>query len=155
MNKITKILIFACVALTLGYFYSKNVDAARNFMVNNVISKGFTSEMVPHPGLDPKSYARFSSMTEALICTGHCLIYDVILTSGTAGADYAIIRDTTAVNGSGAEIVAKLTAGTNGAPVSLAAGNPNAFPIMTTLGITADLSTAGSNELLIIYKDMD
>ena len=154
MNKINKFLILVVIGLAFGYFY-KTVDAARDFKINDVITKGFTAEMVPHPGFDIKSYSRFNSTTVAVICTGKCLVYDIIISSGTAAVDYAIIRDSATANGSGSEIIGKFLSVSGGAPTALAAGNPNAFPFMTSLGITVDQSAAGAFETLILYKDMD
>jgi hypothetical protein len=152
----TKKIIFGIFAVTLvvvGYaFRTEAITYGKNVFAVMQSERG---NEVLHPGAMLKDYSRFSSVTEALICTGKCAIFDVIMTSGADGA-YAVISDTTAVNGTGAAIVGKMEFDGTGIPKSLAAGNPNAFPIVTKLGITADLSSvAAGEEILIIYKDLD
>ena len=102
----------------------------------------------------PKSYARFSSTTEAVICTGKCLIYDVIMASGADGA-YAILSDTIAVNGTGDKIFAKAEFDGTGIPKSYF-GASKGVPFMTERGLALDLSSVGAGEeLLILFQDLD
>lgn len=151
MNKITKLLLAITLGLSLGY----GINAARSFPSINGITKDESSgKSVPHPGFDLKQFSRFASVTEASICTGKCMIYDILLTSGVA-ASYAVIYDSAPATAGTTVIVTALHF--NGTtPVSLAAGNPNAFPIATTRGIGIDLSSVSAGEeALVLYKDLD
>lgn len=151
MNKITKLLIAITLGLSLGY----GIQAARSFpSINGITTDASTGKSVSHPGFDIKQFSRFASVTEASICSGKCLIYDVLLTSGVA-ASYAILYDSAPATAGTTVIVSALHF--NGTtPVSLAAGNPNAFPIATTRGLGIDLtSVSAGEEVLVLYKDLD
>lgn len=152
MNKITKLLLAITLGLSLGY----GINAARSFPSMNGITKDESSgKSVTHPGFDIKTFARFASVTEASICTGKCLVYDMILHSGADGA-YAIVYDSAPATAGTTTLIGKLEFDGTGKPTSLAAGNPNAFPFVTTRGLGMDLSsvTAGE-EVSILYKDLD
>ena len=145
-----KNLVIACLALFAfaGFGYT----AIRKVMVN--VLQADSGREILHPGAALKSYANFASTTEAVICTGRCVLFDVILASGADGA-YATIRDSATADGSGPVILSKMEFDGSGSG-ALSVGNPNAFPIVSNLGITLDLSsTAGGEEVLVIYKDLD
>lgn len=145
-----KNLIIACLALFAfaGFGYT-----AMSKVLVNVLQADSGREIL-HPGAAMKSYKNFASTTEAVVCTGRCALFDVIQASGADGA-YAILRDSATADGSGLPIVSKMEFDGTGHG-ALAIGNSNAFPIVTNLGITVDLSsTAGGEEVLIVYKDLD
>lgn len=150
MNKITKLLLAITLGLSLGY----GINAARSFpSINGITKDESQGKSVPHPGFDIKQFARFASVTEDDICTGKCLIYDVLLTSGAAGS-YAVLYDSAPATAGTTVIVSALHF--NGTVRSLAAGNPSAFPIATTRGLGIDLSSVSTGEeALILYKDLD
>jgi hypothetical protein len=76
------------------------------------------------------------------------------MASGADGA-YAILADTIAVNGTGTPILAKAEFDGTGIPKSYF-GNSKGVPFMTSIGLTADLSSvANGEELLILYQDLD
>ena len=107
---------------------------------------------IAHPGAMAKSYTRLASATGVVVCTGECLLFDVILTSG-ASSSYAVIENTgTAESLDAVVFKAKFSGST---PVALSNGS-NAFPILFDTGITADLSSASAGEeITVIYKDLD
>ena len=142
--------VFAIGLLVTGYaFKTEAIIYAKNAFAVMQSDRG---NEILHPGAMPKSYARFSSTTEAVICTGKCAIFDVIFTSGADGA-YAVLRDTVAVDATGIPLMLKAEFDGTG----IAKGLPsNGLPFVTTIGLTADLSSvSGGEELLILYKDLD
>ena len=140
-------------AAIVGVFYSIGSSDIVKKAVE--VLKTDSSKEILHPGAALKSYDYFSSTDEAVVCSGRCALYDVITASGADGS-YVVIRDTATADGSGSSIMSKLEFDGTGIAKSLAAGNPNAFPIVTTYGISVDLSSVGSNEqILVIYKDLD
>jgi len=140
-------------AAIVGVFYSiGSTDIVKKAVE---VLKTDSSKEILHPGAALKSYDFFTSTTEAVVCTGRCALFDVITASGADGA-YVMIRDTATADGSGNYIMKQLEYDGTGIAKSLAAGNPNAFPIVTTYGISVDLSSvAGGEHILVIYKDLD
>lgn len=148
MEKTLKLVVVCALIFSLGYM---GLDAAKSYKVQDVTMDQNNNAV--HPLSEGKSYTNFASTTEAVICTGRCLLYDIILSSGADGA-YAIIKDSATADGSGSDIFARLEF--DGTGIQSMAQGSNAFPIVTSKGITADLSSVGSNEeLLIIWKDLD
>lgn len=149
-----KILILGAFVVVTVLAYTHGVTAAA--YAKNVLF-GVQSERgqeVLHPGAMAKSFYRFASVTEDDICAGKCMVFDVLLTSGVSSS-YAVLYDSAAATAGTTVIVSALHF--NGTtPVSLAAGNPNAFPIVTTRGLGIDLSSVSAGEeALILYKDLD
>lgn len=148
MKKLIISLFVVGFIFALGYV---GASAVRSFKVQDVAMDQNGNAV--HPSLLGKTYAQFSSTTEAVVCTGKCLIHEIILSSGADGA-YAIVKDSATADGSGDDIFAQLEFDGTGHLVM--SGGSNAFPIQTTLGITLDLSSVGSNEeILIVYTDLD
>lgn len=149
-----KLIILGAIVVTSVLAYQHGATAAaytKNVLLGVQSERG---QEVLHPGAMAKSYSRFASVTDAVICTGKCMVFDVLLTSGVA-ASYAVLVDSNATSNASATIVSALHF--NGTTtVSLAAGNPNAFPIVTTYGIGLDLSSVSAGEeVLVLYKDLD
>jgi len=146
MKNITKLLV--AVALVLSVVYG--VNAARSFSVWNV-AVDQNSNALSHPGFEGKSFANFASTTESAVCTGKCLIYDIIMSTGAG--DLTVYDSTTTTLPTGHAIFASF--GFTASPVAMSAAS-GGFPIVTHHGIAVDLSSvAGGEEVLIVYKDLD
>ena len=150
-----KNIILSVVVVALAVIgYTNGVTAAGYVKDAARVLKSLQGHEILHPGVMEKSYYKFASTTEAVVCTGKCMVFDVILTSGADGA-YAVLRDTATADGSGTTIVSKLEFDGSGHG-SLSGNNPNAFPFVTTTGLSIDLSSvSGSEEALVLYKDLD
>lgn len=149
-KNITMLLAVIALAVIGFTYHAEAVSYAKN--VVQVMQSPRGNE-VQHSTAYGKTYSRFSSVTEASICTGKCLIYDVILASGADGA-YVILYDSAPATAGTTTIVGKLEFDGTGHG-SLSQGS-NAFPIVTTRGIGIDMSSvSGSEEALVIYQDLD
>lgn len=129
------------------------VYSARSFRQFSV-SVDQHGAVLQHPGFEGKSHYRFASTTEAKPCTGQCLLYDIIMSSGDAQA-YAIIYDSSTASANTSVVFGKLMFGATDGGRSVSQGSV-AFPILFTYGIGIDLSSVGaSEEVTLIYKDLD
>ena len=156
MNKKLIFTVIAAFVLALSYFGTSNaVSYLKNVYQT---AQTTTGEKVLHPGALLKSYYNFSSATEAVGCTGTCALYDIITMAGADG-DYLTVRSSGTADGSGTAIFSQLEFDGTGIAKSLAAGNPNAFPIVSTNGLTLDITYATTasttGEVLMVYKDLD
>jgi len=152
MKNTTKILLLAFV---FGSAFGATHSLMASTKVKNVVDVPVSvrDAEILHPGAMPKSYSRFASTTEAMICTGVCEIYDIIMSSGSVD-QYAIVYDSAAAVAGTTTIISRLEFEANRG--SLATGNPNAFPFRTTRGLALDLSSVASQEeVLVLYRDLD
>jgi len=97
------------------------------------------------------SIAESSTTTETVICSGNCILYGILLSSGATGS-YAVIRDTATADASGDVLLPNLffTAGANVRPLD------GLKPMFFTYGISIDISDASTGEhALVIYRDVD
>jgi hypothetical protein len=147
MKKNILIAVLAVIA-TVGYGYTANL--VKN--VSTVLLSERGNEVL-HPGAIGKSYKHLASATGVVVCTGKCLLFDVILDSG-ATSSYATIEDTyTAEAGTNSVFVAAF--GGAGVTKALSVGSM-AFPVTFDYGITLDLSSVAAGEhATVIYKDLD
>lgn len=133
------------VGVFASFVYSSNLKKAVEVMQTQ-------EGEIRSPQAVGKSYARFASTTEAVICSGKCMLFDAIISSGAAGA-YARVRDAATADGTG-DMIANLVIDGNGR-AALSQGS-YAFPILTGNGISLDFSSiANREEALVIYQDMD
>lgn len=149
MNKITKLLLAIALGISLGY----GVNAARSFTVWNMPVSQNGREL-SHPGFEGKSFKQVVGGTATVVCTGKCLLYDVLMSSGAA-TDYETIIDSSAVANASVTIADKIMfTPTENYEASLAKGS-GAFPILCNYGITVDQTGTAGAEVLVIYKDLD
>lgn len=154
---IKKIVVFGVLvaSFAFGLAHVKDVKAGfKSFGGYDVpMSRQGDIQMLPEYWAS-KPYI-FNSTTEAVVCTGNCIIDAIMLSSGAVGS-YAIIRDTATADGSGTQVLPVLQF-----EASATTGIYQSFPlngvkVMTTKGITVDLSTTGNYEVATIwYRDLD
>lgn len=150
MKKTTFLAVIAVAVIGFA-FKAEALTYAKNVFASMVSESG---REVLHPGAMVKSKYRFSSTDEAQVCTGKCMVFDIVRASGADGA-YAIIYDSAPATAGTTTIFAKMEFDGTGIPRGLEV-NPNAMPFVTTNGLAVDLSSvSGGEELLILYKDLD
>jgi hypothetical protein len=137
------LVAFSAAGMLTAANYTKDVvDVLRS-------EKG---QEILHPGAVGKSYKRLASTTGVVVCTGKCLLFDVIMASGAASS-YVLVADTyTADSTDGLVFSAPFVA----AGSKSVSDGSNAFPILFDSGITLDLSSASAGENAVaVYKDLD
>jgi len=137
------LVAFSAAGLLTAANYTKDVvDVLRS-------EKG---QEILHPGAVGKSYKRLASTTGTVVCTGKCLLFDVILCSGAASS-YVLVADTYSANSTDGLVFSALFSSSG--PIALSDGS-KAFPILFDSGITLDLSSASAGENAVaVYKDLD
>lgn len=140
------------LAFVVGYAFPTVAALTYSKLQGQVLRSDRDNEIL-HPGAMLKSKYFFSSTDEAQVCTGKCALYDLITASGADGA-YAIVYDSAPATAGTTYIFSKLEF--DGTGIAKGLGSPNGMPIVTTNGISIDLSSvSGSEQVLVVYKDLD
>lgn len=145
-----KNIIIAALALVAlgGFGYTANL--VKN--VSTVMLSERGNEIL-HPGAVGKSYARLASTSGSVVCTGKCLLFDVLITSGVSGNNYVTIADTYTADSVDGLVFKAPFVGPGSRALSMGS---NAFPVTFNYGISVDLSSvANGEEVTVIYKDLD
>ena len=134
-------------------FSASSVLIAANYTKDVVdVLQSEKGQEILHPGAVGKSYKRLASTTGTVVCTGKCLLFDVIMASGAASS-YVLVADTYTADSTDGLVFSALFSASG--PVALSQGS-NSFPILFDSGITLDLSSASAGENAVaIYKDLD
>ena len=104
-----------------------------------------------HPLYGGYNYKRITSTTEALACTGLCLLAEVHMQTGATGTTVKL-RDTSTADGGG-DIILKFKFITDTATSYQARVHK---PLLFTNGISAEISSTGQGEeVTIFYLDLD
>lgn len=145
-----KNILIAVLAVIASVSFGYTANLVKN--VSTVLLSERGNEIL-HPGAVGKSYKYLASATGVVVCTGKCILFDVILDSGATSA-YAVLEDTYTAE-AGTNIVFTAAFGGAGVTKSLSDGSM-AFPVTFDYGITLDLSSvAGGEHATVIYKDLD
>ena len=150
----TKKILFGLFAVTVfvaGYAFKSEALTYAKGVFAVMQSEG--GHEILHPGAMVKSKYYFSSTDEAQVCTGKCMIFDIITASGADGA-YAIVYDSAPATAGTTYIFSKLEF--DGTGIAKGLGSPNGMPFVTTNGLSIDLSSvSGGEQVLVLYKDLD
>ena len=144
MKKNISILL---VAVVLGLSGSAGAVTQRSFPQDK------RGAPVAHPLYGGYAYSYRNTASEAVVCTGKCLLAGLIMSTG-ATTTFLRIRDTGTADGAGSSLVPAIYYRVQ--PDTGNVANPIVLPVLANNGISIQANTMSNGETVtVLYLDLD